>query len=84
MKAEQQIAAMPRSAVLLQYVFYDSRHMVELHGVQAFQAGHHFGGLFRCLRVEVEEIAGRDVEVLADIENPVMEGSVFPLSMLLM
>ena len=39
MKAEQQIAAMPRSAVLLQYVFYDSRHMVELHGVQAFQAG---------------------------------------------
>lgn len=84
MKAEQQIAAMPRSAVSLQYIIHNGRHVVELHGVQAFQAGHHFGGLFWCLRVEVEEIAGGDVEVLADIEKPVMEGSVFPLSMLLM
>lgn len=83
MKAEQQIAAIPRSAVLLQYVIYDSRHVVELHGIQPFQAGHHFGGLLRRLRVEVEEITGGHVKIFADIENPVMEGSVFPLSMLL-
>lgn len=75
---------MPRSAVSLQYIIHNGRHMVELYGIQPFQAGQHFGSLFRGLCVEVEEIAGGDVEVLADIEKPVMEGSVFPLSMLLM
>ena len=78
MKAEQQIAAMPRSAVSLQYIIHNGRHMVELYGIEAFQAGHHFGGLFRCLRVKVKEIAGGDVEVLTDIEKPSHGGQRLP------
>ena len=78
MKAEQQIAAMPRSAVSLQYIIHNGRHMVELYGIQPFQAGQHFGSLFRGLCVEVEEIAGGDVEVLADIEKTSHGGQRLP------
>ena len=52
--------------------------MVELHGIQPFQAGHHFGGLLRRLRVEVEEITGGHVKIFADIEKPGHGGQRLP------